>query len=255
MTALKATTASRRLAVPFLLLLAASACKRGGDNQAVAAGREVLVFTRTTGYRHASIEKAAEATSQALSARGWRVKVTADPNVFSKAGLAPFAGVVLVSTTGKPLGDEAKAPLDALESWVRAGGALIGIHAASSTQYDPATLPYTRLVGGKFINHPGSVRPAACHPSGDHPAVAKLPKPFPVHDEIYRFERLNENNKIIMTCDALEGGGQLPVAWHRTEGSGRVFYSALGHAAEDFAADNPKFRDHIVPGMLWALQR
>ena len=43
------------------------------------------------------------------------------------------------------------------------------------------------------------------------------------------------------------------MAWYRSEGSGRVFYSALGHAAEDFAADAPKFRDHMVPGMLWAL--
>jgi type 1 glutamine amidotransferase len=216
---------------------------------------QVLIFTRTTGYRHANIEKAAAALASAVGAQGFRVRTTADPASFSTEGLAAFKGVILLSTTGKPLGEQAEAPLKALEAWVRAGGALIGIHAASSTQYDPAALPYTRLVGGKFIDHPGSVRAANCHPTGKHPAVEKLPSPFPVRDEIYRFEQLNPANTIILTCDQFQGTGQMPVAWHRTEGAGRVFYSALGHSPEDFAPDAPKFRDHFLPGIFWALGR
>jgi type 1 glutamine amidotransferase len=214
----------------------------------------VLVFTRTTGYRHASIERAAESTRQALTAAGWRVTVGSDPAVFAPAGLTRFAGVVLISTTGKPLGDPGQVETAALEAWVRAGGGLAALHAASSTQYEP-TLPYIRLIGGKFINHPGGVRPANCHPEGDHPAVARLPSPFPVRDEIYRFEQLRSDNTVILRCDELDGPGRLPIAWHRREGSGRLFYSALGHAAEDFAPEAPVFRDHLLPGILWALGR
>ncbi len=218
------------------------------------SGREVLVFTRTTGYRHASIEKAAESTRQALVAAGWKVQVTDDPKVFAPGSLSRFAGIVLVSTTGKPLGDPAVDELAGFETWLRAGGGLAALHAASSTQYD-AALPYIRLVGGKFINHPGSVRPANCYPEGNHPAVAKLPSPFPVRDEIYRFEQLRPDNLVMLRCDELTGGGKLPIAWHRQEGAGRVFYSALGHAAEDFAPESRVFRDHLLPGILWALSR
>jgi type 1 glutamine amidotransferase len=216
--------------------------------------REVLVFTRTTGYRHASIEKAAETVQQALTAAGWKVEVSADPKVFAPATMGRFAGIVLVSTTGKPLGEPAQAELAGLDAWVHAGGALIGLHAASSTLYESAQ-PYIRLVGGKFINHPGSVRPANCHPEGTHPAVARLPSPFPVRDEIYRFEQLNPANVVILRCDEFNGTAKLPIAWHRQEGAGRVFYSALGHAAEDFAPDAPKWRDHLLPGIIWALAR
>jgi uncharacterized protein len=217
-------------------------------------GREVLVFTRTTGYRHASIERAAESIRLALAAAGWRVLVTDDPKQFAPGALGRFAGIVLVSTTGKPLGDPATAELAGFETWLRAGGGLAALHAASSTQYDPA-LPYIRLVGGKFINHPGSVRPANCHPEGDHAAVTRLPSPFPVRDEIYRFEQLNPANVVMLRCDELTGGGKLPIAWHRQEGAGRVFYSALGHAAEDYAPDARVFKDHLLPGILWSLSR
>ena len=214
----------------------------------------MLVFTRTTGFRHASIERAAETIRQALTAGGMTVSVSDDPAQFAPGSLAQFAGIVLVSTTGKPIGDEAQASLAGLESWLRAGGALVGLHAASSTQYD-ASLPYIRLIGGKFVNHPGSVRAAACHPEGSHPAVAQLPTPFPVRDEIYRFEQLRPDNTVILRCDAFEGTDRLPIAWHRREGEGRVFYSALGHSPEDFAPESRVWKDHMLPGILWALGR
>jgi type 1 glutamine amidotransferase len=220
----------------------------------MARAGQVLVYTRTTGYRHASIEAAAETIRQALGAAGFGVLVSADPGQFDPAVLARHTAIILVSTTGKPIGEEAGARLARLESWLRAGGALVGLHAASSTQYEPA-LPYIRLIGGKFVNHPGSVRAAACHPEGSHPAVAKLPAPFPVRDEIYRFEQLRPDNTVILRCDAFEGSEQLPIAWHRREGAGRVFYSALGHSAEDFAPAARVWKDHLLPGILWALGR
>ncbi len=218
------------------------------------AGREVLVFTRTTGYRHASIEKAAESTRQALTAAGWKVQVSDDPKAVRAGRAEPVRRHRPREHHRQAAGRSRPDELAGFEAWLRAGGGLAGLHAASSTQYDPA-LPYIRLVGGKFINHPGSVRPANCHPEGNHPAVAQLPSPFPVRDEIYRFEQLRPDNIVMLRCDELNGGAKLPIAWHRQEGAGRVFYSALGHAAEDFAPDARVFRDHLLPGILWALSR
>jgi type 1 glutamine amidotransferase len=217
-------------------------------------GNVVFVFTRTTGFRHASIEPGEMALHDALTPLGLTVETGADPKIFTTAGLARFAGIVLISTTGKPLGDPGTEALDALQAFVRAGGALIGIHGASSTMYDPA-LPYTTLLGGRFVDHPGSVRMGVCHPASQHPSAAKLPPALTVQDEIYFMDHLRPDNEIDLRCDALTGGGTLPIAWHRAEGKGRVFYTALGHGNEQYAATNPVFKDHMIPGILWALGR
>src|SRR5213075_210703 len=113
----------------------------------------VLVFTNTTGYRHASIEADVQALRAALMPVGITAETSADPKLFTAAGLARFGAVILLSTTGKPLGDPGTEALAALAGFVREGGGLVGLHAASSSEYDPA-LPWTPLIGGKFVDHP-----------------------------------------------------------------------------------------------------
>jgi uncharacterized protein len=222
---------------------------------APAAAGKVLIFSRTTEFRDASIETAVARLSAALIERGFTTEATEDAAVFTGGGgLARFAAVVLLSTTGKPLGDPGTAALAALETFVQGGGALVGLHSATSTEYAPAG-PLTRLLGGKFINHPGGVRTASCHREGNHPASSALPEPFVVKDEIYFMDNLRADNQVVLRCDADSGGGRLPIAWYRQEGAGRVFYTALGHANEDWQPTAPKFRDHILPGVLWALGR
>jgi uncharacterized protein len=220
---------------------------------AAAAGGTVLVYSHTTGNRHDHIPRAVASLQAALRERGFTVEASEDPAWFTTARLSPLAGIILVSTTGTPLGDPGLEALAALEAYVRGGGVLVGLHAASSTFYDPA-LPYTPLIGGKFEDHPGGVRMDNCHAQGDHPAVAHLPEPFVVRDEIYSMSHLRADNEVILTCDAL-GGGRLPIAWHRQEGRGRLFYTALGHEVADWALTAPYFRDHALPGILWALGR
>jgi type 1 glutamine amidotransferase len=218
------------------------------------AGGKVLIFTNSTGYRHVSIEAEAAAINAALKGQGFSPEVSADPAKFTPANLAGLRGIVLVSTTGKPLGDPGSEALAALDAFVQGGGALIGIHAASSTFYDP-TGPYTRLIGGKFVEHPGSVRKDTCFPEGTHPAAAKLPASFTTTDEIYVFSNYRADNQVVLRCAALTGNEKLPIAWFRNEGKGRVFNSALGHNADDFAPSAMLMTNHFLPGMLWALGR
>jgi hypothetical protein len=42
----------------------------------------------------------------------------------------------------------------------------------------------------------------------------------------------------------------MPVVWKRMFGSGRVFYSSLGHVAADF--DVPEAKEIQRRGLLWA---
>jgi type 1 glutamine amidotransferase len=218
-----------------------------------AGPQAVLVYTRATGFVHDSIRASALGVTKGLQAAGISVDASAEPGVFTPETLRKYAAVVLVSTTGKPLGDPGTAALAALAAFVRGGGALVGLHAASSTFYDPA-LPYTALIGGKFVEHPGSVRNSQCHPAGDHASVAMLPDPYPVHDEIYDMDHLDPNNVVDLRCDAVSGP-PLPIAWHRSEGLGRVFYTALGHDAADWAPGAVLLQKHVLPGILWALGR
>ncbi|TIT17186.1 MAG: hypothetical protein E5W78_27070, partial [Mesorhizobium sp.] len=45
-------------------------------------------------------------------------------------------------------------------------------------------------------------------------------------------------------------GVVMPVVWKRRHGKGRVFYSALGHAAKEFAV--PRMRTIFRRGLVWA---
>src|SRR5437763_7842571 len=91
---------------------------------ATGGPQAVLVYTKATGFVHDSIGAAAAGVTTVLRARGITVDMGADPAVFTPAGLHKYAGIILVSTTGKPLGDPGTAALDALVAFVRGGGAL-----------------------------------------------------------------------------------------------------------------------------------
>ena len=90
----------------------------------------LLVYTRTTGYRHDSIP-AGVAALRGLD--GYTVDATEDPAVFRPDQLSGYAAIVFLSTSGDVLDDAGR---DALKGYMAAGGAWLGIHAASTTEYD-----------------------------------------------------------------------------------------------------------------------
>ena len=109
----------------------------------------VLVFTRTTGFRHASIPTGI-ATVRALGAEdGFAVTATEDPGAFRPAELAGYRAVVFLSTTGDVLDPAGRS---ALEAYVRGGGGFVGVHSASDTEYGWPF--YAELVGARFAGHP-----------------------------------------------------------------------------------------------------
>ena len=109
----------------------------------------VLVFSRTTGFRHDSIPAGIAAIKQLGTAHDFQVDATEDPSVFNDAALAHYEAVVFLSTTGDPLNDTQQA---AFERYIRAGGGYVGIHAAADTEYTWTW--YGKLVGAYFRNHP-----------------------------------------------------------------------------------------------------
>lgn len=214
----------------------------------------VLVVTVTKGYRHASIpdlERLLE--SLARESRAFDVDYArTDAELTAKAGpaaLAAYDGVVFASTSGDlPLPDR-----DAFVSWIEAGHALVGIHAATDTFH--AFPRYLDLIGGEFARHGPETRVELLVQDPAHPATREMGTSLAVFDEIYQFKRFDPSRvHVLLALDTHpETGapGSFPLAWTRQPGQGRVFYTALGHRADVVGA--PWFRRHLLGGILWAL--
>ena len=109
----------------------------------------VLVFSKTAGFRHDSIPAGIAAIQQLGQQNGFNVTATEDAAQFTDANLANFDVVVFLSTTGDVLDDAQQA---AFERYIKAGGGFVGIHAAADTEYGWDF--YGQMIGAYFRNHP-----------------------------------------------------------------------------------------------------
>ena len=215
-----------------------------------------LLYTLSNGGHllHPSIEPAKVALRDALMPLGFAVDFSVDPTKFTAASLQDYTVVVMISSSGTPFGIPGTDGMNALASFIRAGGGLVGIHSASLVDYD-ATSTIVALLGGKFSGHPGAVHDSTCQGEGTHPSVANLAKPYLAHDEIYTFVAPSPDDQIDLRCAGIAAGEVLPIAWHRTEGKGRVFYTGLGHGPELWTTTTAFFTTHVLPAVLWAAGR
>jgi cytochrome c len=178
----KSTRAAVLLVLLTIVVLVALA---PGPVAAKRASFDVLVFSKTVGYRHASIPDGITMIQRLGVEHGFQIYATDDASVFSDAGLARFRVVVFNNTNGRDgaiLDPEQRA---AFQRWIRAGGGFVGIHAASNTERDWPW--YGQLVGTYFAGH----APLQLHDvkvaDRSHPSTAHLPRRWAREDEPYVF--------------------------------------------------------------------
>ncbi|MGW0820187.1 ThuA domain-containing protein [Streptomyces sp. NPDC002845] len=209
----------------------------------------ILVYTRTTAYRHDSIPDAVAA----VRTLGFDVDATEDPQTF-EAPLDPYAAVVFLSTSGEVLTDPGRARLRA---YVEGGGGFAGVHAAACTEYEWPY--YGELLGARFARHPRYQPGKALVEDHDHPATHHLPPVWEFTDEWYDFRASPRGSVRVLaaadesTYEGGEMGDDHPLVWCKEQGAGRVFYTALGHASE--AYEDPAFLAHLRGGIGWAARR
>jgi cytochrome c len=227
------------------LVLAGGLASCGGEEP------RVVVFSRTTAYRHT---EAIEAGREALERR-FGAEVVDD-----LSDLRGVDVVVLLQTNGEGVVRAGERP--AFERWVRDGGGVVAIHAAANADRDWAF--YGKLLGGaRFRNHPpGSLRfQQATITVADRsiPATRPLPRRWTRTDEWYNFApepgpaahvvaALDE--RTYGESDGSETPDRHPIAWWTRAGRGRAFYTALGHGAEAWA--EPLYRAHVFGAVEWA---
>jgi type 1 glutamine amidotransferase len=208
----------------------------------------VLVFSKTTGFRHDSIPQGIAAIEALGAEHGFAVETTEDAARFSDAVLARYKVVVFLSTTGDVLDTGEKA---AFERYIRSGGGFVGIHSASDTEYGWPW--YGRLVGTWFASHPQIQRATVHIANPDHPSTKGLPALWERTDEWYNFlSNPRGAVQILATLDeATYSGGAMgadhPIVWCQEIEGGRSWYSAMGHTKESYA--EPLFRLHLLGGI------
>lgn len=221
----------------------------------LAAAPRLLVFSKTTGFRHSSIPEGIAALARLGQAEGWEMTFTENAAVFTPEKLAAFDAVCFLSTTGDPLD---AAQMDALKGFLAAGHGFAGIHAAADTETDDPWYP--TMLGARFLSHP---KPQTAtlhvhHDCAEAALVSHLEPTWKRFDEWYDFrEPVPADACVLLSLDeSTYTGGKMgkhhPVAWTRRVGGGRVFYTALGHTEESY--HEPLFLEHVRRGLRWALE-
>ena len=138
-----------------------------------------------------------------------------------------------------------------LKDYVEGGGGFVPVHCASwCFGNEPG---FDKLVGGRFKSHQGAEF-AAKIVKPNHPAMKDV-KEFTAWDETYFHNNHNtENRTVLMVRDAMPGDPHTkpePWTWVRTQGKGRVFYTASGHDQRVWSHSD--FHQLIKSGILWSV--
>jgi uncharacterized protein len=263
-----------------------------------AAPKKLLVVTTTTGFRHSSIPTLEKVLTQLGASSGeftvdfvqqppsqpslkknatdeekssfqaaqaeWTKSLKTALQKLSPESLKNYDGVVFASTTGDlPIPD----PQGFLD-WIKDGHAFIGIHAASDTFHGwPG---YIEMLGGEFAHHGRQVGVECLNQDPANPSTAGLGKTWEIkQEEIYQFKNYDPSKvHDLLTLDKHpESGeaGHFAVSWCKSYGTGRVFYTSLGHR-EDLIDTDPNLKGrinsveiskayeaHVLGGIEWAL--
>ena len=251
----------RRLLFVVVAVLAAGVSTQTA--QAADKKARILCITATGGFRHGGAIKAATKILPELAAKSgfFEIEISNDTKPITAENLKNFDAIFFSNTTGDlkqfPISEAGR---NAMIDFIKNGGAFIGTHAATDTFKD--WKPYYEMIGGSFNGHPWNAgEPAVTIDIEDpsHPAVHHLGQTWKIQDEIYWFKNYSRDNvHVLMSLNpsALKRKNQpadkdVPIAWCKMYGKGRVFYTSLGHRPDVWT--NPVYQEHLVNGIKWAV--
>ncbi len=222
---------------------------------------KVLLFTKTDGFHHESINEGVAAIKQLAVRNTFSVDWQEDAKLINDKNLEKYQAVIFLNTTGNILNEEQQA---AFEKFIRAGKGFVGIHSASDTEYDWPW--YTKMVGNTFKIHPQQQTAYLKVEDSNFPGMERFPKKLLWTDEWYEFTTpakstdlkflvsVDENSydpKVKWGTNEGKGMGSFhPISWYHNYDGGRAFYTALGHIPLTFS--DQTFLDHIYGGIYWA---
>ena len=247
--------------LPFLFLPRMAVSQENNESEKI----NVLVFSKTKGFRHKSITNGIKCMWELGDKHNWSVTATEDASLFTDDFLKRFDVVVWLNTTQDVLNEEQQ---EAFIRFFKSGKGYVGIHAAADTEYDWGW--YGKLMGGAwFKGHPPTQLATLIIEDTDHPSMDIFKEmnttTWTVIDEWYAHKaNPRPHVHVLMTLDENTVknlgknadrenklmGGDHPMAWYHEFEGGRAFYTNRGHTPESF--DDPVLREHLRGGIEWA---
>lgn len=214
--------------------------------------KKVLVFTKTEGFRHESIETGVETIKELGKNNAFEVLQTEDASMFTKSSLEQFDLVIFLNTTGDVLNEEQQSNF---EYFIKNGGSFMGIHSATDTEYEWPW--YGKLVGAYFLSHPAQTEAKINTLNATHESTKHLPKIWTRFDEWYNFKSISPNIDVLLELDETsyvggENGAHHPISWYQEYDGGRMFYTGGGHTISAYA--EPNFKQHLLGGINYCLK-
>src|SRR5579864_2257313 len=176
-----------------------------------------------------------------MAKRNIDITYTDKPDALDPKILSKYDGLIVYANIDEISPSQEKALLD----FVEGGKGFIPLHCASYCFRN--SQKYVDLVGAQFKSHnTGTFRTTIANP--DHP-VMKGFGGFSSWDETYVHTKHNEKDRTVLEYRE-EGGKKEPWTWVRTQGKGRVFYTAWGHDQRTWT--HPGFQNLVERGIRWA---
>ena len=155
--------------------------------------------------------------------------------------LGGYDGLMIYANHDKIAPEQEKALLEFVEQ----GKGLIPLHCASYCFLNSPR--YIALVGAQFRSHgTGTFRTEIVKP--DHELMKGF-QSFSSWDETYVHTKHNEKDRTVLEVRT-DGDLKEPWTWVRTQGKGRVFYTAWGHDQRTWS--HPGFQNLVERGVRWA---
>lgn len=214
---------------------------------------KMLVYSRTTGYRHDSIAQGKTMLREIAAEQGFEITETEVNDLITPEGLAEFELVFFMNSTGDIFNQTEEA---AFQDWMETkNGAFAGTHSATDTEQGWAF--YKEVTGQYYNGHVNANTPGAVQFETDalqFPALVGIPNPWQRNEEWYIFNSFQEwSQKPGFKILGRKQADNQPIMWAREFGNWRSFYTALGHDSAAFR--DPIVKQHVTGGIMWAARR
>jgi uncharacterized protein len=251
-----------------LLVMGAALCAQSCFAQTAAPPKKhLLVIGEEKGYRHDAVSHAM-ATIERLGRESgiWDTTIRTDTEALTKKklefnakNLNDFDAVLFYTGGNLEMDDQQKA---ALISFVHDDGkGFVGVHSATITFTNWPE--YGEMIGGYFDEHPwGTFDAPIIVEDPNFPGMQQWPKEFVLRDEIYQLKDFSRDKvRVLMRLDASKLDLNNPrvhrkdhdfaVTWAKQYGTGRVYYSTLGHVEQNW--DDPRIQKMYLEAIKWAM--
>jgi uncharacterized protein len=186
-----------------------------------------------------------------LQSDGYQVEVFDTLDIYLESSKMMSTDLIAqVWTMGKITNEQLKG----LQAAVASGVGFAGWHGGAGDSFREST-DYQFMVGGQWVAHPGGIVDYTVNITNHTDPITLGLSDFKMHSEQY-YMHVDPSNEVLATTTfngehaPWVAGTVMPVVWKRVWGSGRVFYTSLGHVSADFSV--PQAREIVRRGMHWA---